>query len=261
MNYISELSIAGVGFLGAYELGALEALDQLGLVSISKTQLSAASSGSLIVGHYCAGVSFPTIYQADYAITYYCAVTDAPFECLYALTATESVAFNTTFSGISNATIATQCANTYIQLTQVTASNCSSSTPPTITGGLLVGGFTNVEDLKNAMLGSSFLPKLSEDACYFNYNGENVIDGGFSNDAPCKGGNCVVISGEPKPNWRGYTADIYPGVDNGKLPTGMSLANFSNSLYPSSIYPYYNALYLQGQADAQYWASINFPVK
>ena len=144
-------------------------------------------------------------------------------------------------------------------MTPVANTTCGGYTaPPNVTGSLLVGGFTTVQELKNAMLSSSFLPKLSLDSCFYEFNGTNVIDAGYSHDAPCKGGDCVIITGQTKPDWLNYVADIYPGVNNGQLPTGMSAANFTNGLLPSAIYPFYNALYLQGKADAKYWANLNF---
>jgi len=260
MNYIPQLSIAGVGFLGAYELGALQALVELGLVSLNKTQLNGGSSGSLVVGHFCAGIPFQTLYNADYGITQSCA--SSKYQCFETLTDAEIGMFNLTFQGVSDATIAAQCSNTYIQMTPVANTTCGggyfTKQYPNVTGSLLVGGFSTVQELKNAMLGSSYLPELSSTSCFYSFNGTLVIDAGYSHDAPCKGGACVVITGQIKTDWLNYVADIYPGVNNGQLPTGMTAQNFTDGLLPSSISPFYNALYLQGQADAKYWANLNF---
>ena len=51
-------------------------------------------------------VSFSKFYRIDYAFNYYCAVADAPYEYLDALTATESRGFSTTILGISSANVA-----------------------------------------------------------------------------------------------------------------------------------------------------------
>ncbi|XP_064092413.1 patatin-like phospholipase domain-containing protein 4 isoform X1 [Macrobrachium nipponense] len=237
------VSLSGSGFLGIYQLGAVECLQRFWPQLLEKANLAGASAGAVLAA--CIACSVPTekIRQS------------------FMLTAVEAHKwaigpFNPNFKIEDYLRTALEVlppdahvrANDHLFVSLSKLENSAHN--------VLISNWESREDLISCLLCSCFIPVFSG-ITLPTFRGEKVMDGGFTNNLPTTNQPTITIS-----PFNGVV-DICP-VDNIRYPFYVTLANECISVTPRNLMRFVRALLpppvedLESLYNMGYWDAYEF---
>lgn len=236
------LAFSGSGFLGAFHLGALQALQDLGLAT-QQTRVAGTSGGSLISGISCLGLNHKDALDVANSINAECrgewscagqldrAVKGAMHR---AVTAAMLSAGKPNASQRERDAFVVQRCSGRAKFT-VSRVDPSQSAPIKSAQAIFVSDFQSEDDFCAAGAASSYIPLFSglglgqpaarplKAVWWTTFRGQPAIDGGFTSPLPpcVRGvGTCVRIRATTK-DQKPQPAEIYPGAFS-PMPDGLN---------------------------------------